>query len=605
MATTRQTADLVFTLPEMRAAYAAGLSPAAVMAEVLARVAAADDPGIFIDLRPLPDLAAEAEALGRFDPDRPLWGMPFAVKDNIDVAGRTTTAACPAFAYRAAEDAAVVARLRAAGAIPVGKTNLDQFATGLVGVRSPWPVPRNALDPEVVPGGSSSGSGVAVARGIVPFSLGTDTAGSGRVPAALNNIVGLKPTLGAISAAGLVPACRTLDTISIFALTVADAFAVFAAASGPDPADPFSRPVALGEPGRLPPDLRIGVPAPASRRFFGDEAQAASFAAACARLAAHGARLIEVDFAPFYAVAELLYAGPWVAERQVVVGPLLERDPDALLPVIRDIVGTASAFSARDAFAGRYRLAELRREVAPVLAAVDLLCVPSIPFFPTVAELAADPIGPNARLGTYTNFVNLLDLCGLAVPLPPRPDGRPGGVTLLAEAGQDALLASLGLRLEQWGERGLGATGWSPPQPAPALPVRALPGEIEIAVCGAHMAGLPLNPELTRRGGRFLRAVVTTPDYRLFDLPGGPPRRPGLLRVAGGGAAIRVEVWSLPAAEVGGFLAGIPAPLGLGTLTLADGTAPKGFLCEAVATAAAADVSAVGDWRLVVREPAA
>jgi allophanate hydrolase len=594
---------LPFTLPALRAAYAAGLAPADVLAEMFRRIRAADDPGIFIHLIDEAAMLAEAAALGAYDPDRPLWGIPFAVKDNIDVAGCPTTAACPAFALMAEQDAFVVARLRAAGAIPVGKTNLDQFATGLVGVRTPWPVPRNAIDPAIVPGGSSSGSAVAVARGIVAFSLGTDTAGSGRVPAGLNNIVGLKPSLGALSTSGVVPACRTLDVVSIFALTVADAHAVFRVAAGYDAADPYARKVAAGPMPALPPALRIGIPSRETIRFFGDDAQQAMFDATCASLRAMGADVVELDFTPFYAVAAMLYEGAWVAERHAVVGPLLAIDPQAVHPVIRQIVGAAAGMTATDAFKGFYRLEALRRAVEPVLAGVDMLCVPTMPTFPTVAELAADPITPNARAGTYTNFVNLLGMCGLAVPAPPRADGRPGSVTLLAAGGRDATLATLGQVIEAWGERTLGATGWARPVAPPEL-ARALPDEIELAVCGAHMAGLPLNVELTSRGARFLRRAETTPDYRLYSLPGGPPRRPGLLRMAGGGP-IRLEVWALPLAEVGGFLAGIPAPLVLGTVLLADGTAPKGFLCEAAAVAGAEDVTAWGDWRLVLREAAA
>ncbi len=592
-----------FTLAGLRKAYASGARPAEVVAEVHRRIAALGDPGIFLHLIPRDRAVAEAEALGDFDASKPLWGAPFAVKDNIDVAGCPTTAACPAFAYQPAADAFVVARLRAAGAIPVGKTNLDQFATGLVGVRTPFPVPRNALDPAIVPGGSSSGSAVAVAQGLVAFALGTDTAGSGRVPAALNNVVGLKPSLGAMSARGVAPACRTLDVVSVFALTVADAYAVFAAAAEFDAADPFARRVAVAPLGAPPPHPVIGVPSRTSLRFFGDAAQAASFDAARARLEADGALLAEIDLAPFHEVAALLYQGPWVAERHTVIAGLLAADPEAVHPVVRGIVGAAAGISATDAFRGFYRLAELRRAIEPVLASVDLLCVPSILTFYTLADLAADPIGPNARLGTYTNFVNLLGLCGLAVPTPTRSDGRPGGVTLLAEAGRDALLASLGTRIEAWGDRRLGATGWQGPK-ARAVEAAAGADEMELAVFGAHMSGLALNHELTRLGARFLRTGATTPDYRLYSLPGGPPRRPGLLRSPGGGA-IALEVWALPKARLGAFVAGVPAPLGIGTVTLADGAAPKGFLVEAAGVVGAEDVTAYGDWRRVIAEAAA
>lgn len=589
--------DLPFTLPSLRAAYVAGLSPEAVAAESLRRIAASGDPGMFLSLAAPEDLAAEARALGAFDPDRPLWGVPVAVKDNIDAAGFPTTAACPAWEYLPDRDAFVVARLRAAGALIVGKTNLDQFATGLVGVRTPYPVPINALDPEIVPGGSSSGSGVAVARGCVALALGTDTAGSGRVPAGLNNIVGLKPSLGALSSVGVVPACATLDTVSVFALTVADAWAGFAAMAVPDPEDARGRPAVLAAPSPVPTGIRIGVPDAGSIRFFGDTAQAEMFIAACDALALGGATLVPIDFTPLYEVAQLLYDGPWVAERHTVIADLMATDPGAIDPTVRGIVGKALGISATDTFRGLYRLTELRHRVRPVLASVDLMCVPTFPTFYTRADLAADPVGPNSRFGTYTNFVNLLDMCGLAVPTPARSDGRPGSVTLLAPAGRDRLLADIGTGIEAWGERTLGATGWArpaTPEPVPA----AGAGEAEIAVCGAHLAGLPLNHQLTTRGARFLRATASTPDYRFYALPGGPPERPGMVRVADGtGGAIAVEVWAIPLAELGSFLAGIPAPLGLGRVRLADGTTPIGFVCEAAATDGARDITAIGDWR--------
>jgi allophanate hydrolase len=572
---------LDFTLPALRAAYAAGVSPADVILEALARLERAADPGIFLHLAPTAALLAEARALGPFDPDRPLWGIPFAVKDNIDVAGMPTTAACAAWAYTPDRDAFAVARLRAAGAIPIGKTNLDQFATGLVGVRTPWPVPRNALDPAIVPGGSSSGSAVAVGRGIVPFALGTDTAGSGRVPAALNGIAGLKPTLGAVSATGVVPACRTLDTISVFAPDVADAWAVYGVMAGYDPTDAYARPIRVPPlPAALPAPC-IGVPDSASLRFFGDAVQAASFAATIDALRARGARVMEVDFAPFYAVANMLYEGAWVAERHAVIEGLLAANPQAVHPVTRAIIGKATSLSATDAFRGFYRLAELRRACQPILASVDMLAVPTIPTFYTLADLAADPVTPNSNLGTYTNFVNLLDLCALAFPVAPRADGRPGSLTLIGPAGADARLVAEALRL----------SGAAAPAAGPA------PDEIALAVCGAHMSGLPLNGQLTGPGGRFLRATTTAPTYRLHALAGGPPRRPGLVRVAEGGAAIALEVWALPRAAVGDLLAQIPAPLGLGTVVLADGSSVAGFLCEGAGLAGATEITAHGGWR--------
>lgn len=590
-------ADFPFDIASLHAAYAAGLSPAAVVGESFARIAAAGDPAIFLHLRDADEARAEAAALPPFDPVAyPLWGVPFAVKDNIDIGGVPTTAACPAFAYEASADAFAVAALRRAGAIWIGKTNLDQFATGLVGVRSPYGVPRNAIDPALVPGGSSSGSAVAVARGMVGFALGTDTAGSGRVPAALNNIVGLKPSLGAISSTGLVPACRTLDTISIFALTVPDAWQAFRAACVFDAGDAYAREMAAPSLVDLPPVLRVGVPDAASSEFFGDGVQAASFAATLDRLRAMGAEVVEVDFTPLHEVARMLYEGAWVAERMVVVQDLMRRDPGALHPVTAQIIGAADRLSAADAFRGFYRLAGLKRRAGAVLAPVDLLCVPTIPTVYTLADLQADPVTPNSRLGTYTNFVNLLDLCGIAVPVAPRADGRPGSVTLLARAGQDALSAALAQALHQDAAPRMGATGHPLPA-APAPRPGPQPGETVLALVGAHMAGLPLNGQITTRGGRFLSEARTAPAYRLHALPGAGVARPGLVRVAGGGAAIALELWAMPTAELGGFLAQIPAPLGLGRVQIEGGDAVTGFLAEGVAVAEAEDITRFGGWR--------
>lgn len=592
--------DLPFDIASIHAAYESGTKPADVIAECYRRIAAAGDPGIFITL--IDETAAQGDVarLGPFDrAARPLWGVPFAIKDNIDAAGEETTAGCPAFAYEAEVDAFTVAQLRAAGAILIGKTNLDQFATGLVGVRSPYPIPKNALDPEIVPGGSSSGSAVAVARGLVSFALGTDTAGSGRVPAALNNIVGLKPTVGALSASGLVPACRTVDTISVFALTVEDAYQAFRAAAGHDPADAFSKAVAAPELGAVPPRFTVGIPDPASIEFFGDTVQASAFRDAVAAVEALGGDTVELDFTPFYQVAEMLYGGVWVAERHSVVGPLMDSNPEGVHPVIRQIVGAATRFSATDTFNSFYRMEALRRTCEAAMAGLDLLCVPTIPTFFTVADLAADPIGPNTRLGTYTNFVNLLGLCGIAVPTGSRNDGRPASATLLARAGQDSLTAALASRLHQMAGVTLGATGW--PLPAvPTAPPTPQADEIAVAAVGAHMSGLPLNGELTGLGGRFLAAAKTAPGYRLYRLAGGPPFRPGLVRAADGeadGAAIELELWALPTARFGAFMRGIPAPLGIGTVTLEDGAAVNGFICEAAGLEGATDITGFGGWR--------
>lgn len=440
---------LPFDLASLRAFYAAGGEPRRVVALAQARLAAADDAGIFLDLAPPEALDAAIAALPAFDPTRfPLWGVPVAVKDNIDVAGRPTTAACPGFAYTAAHDAEVVVRLRAAGALIFGKTNLDQFATGLVGLRTPYPAPRNPFDAARVPGGSSSGSAVAVARGIVAAALGTDTAGSGRVPAAFNGLVGLKPSPGAVSSRGVVPACRSLDCVSVFAASVADAWDVFAAIAGEDPADAFSRGVPLPDPATVAPPRAIGVPKPGTLLPWGDAQQEAAWGAALALAAGCAARLEAVDIAPLLAVAKLLYDGPWVAERAAAVGDFVAAHPDAVHPVTRGIIGGAARYSAVDAFRGFYALAEARRTTAPVWRSVDLLVLPSVPASPTVAEVLADPLGPNARLGGYTNFVNLLDLAALALPGPVRADGFPAGITLVGPHGSDARLAAFGALFE-------------------------------------------------------------------------------------------------------------------------------------------------------------
>jgi allophanate hydrolase len=576
-------------------------SPEATIARTYARIRAHDDPAIFIALREEADALAEAKALAaertadRTLADRPLFGVPVAVKDNIDVAGLPTTAACPAFAYTPKADATCVARLKRAGAIVIGKTNLDQFATGLVGVRTPYGIARNLFDPALIPGGSSSGSAIAVAAGLVPLALGTDTAGSGRVPAGLGNIVGLKPSLGLVSTAGVVPACRTLDCVSLLALTVDDAFAALAAIAGPDAADPYSRPRRLGAPGALPRGLRLGVPMPGQRLFFGDQAAAAAYDAALARLQRLGAVLVDFDIEPFYQAARLLYEGPWVAERYLATRALIASAPQAMHPVTRQIILAGTHRSAADTFAAFYELEELRRVRDHVFRSIDAMALPTVPTVYTVEQVLADPIALNSRLGTYTNFVNLLDLCALAVPAAMRADGTPFGVTLIAPAGCDAALASIGRAFHADTALPLGATGEAQP-PLAALAPRAADGEIAFAVVGAHLSGMPLNRELTASGARFLEESATAADYRLFLLPGAPAK-PGLLRVEGGGAAIAVEIWAMPADAFGRFVARVPPPLAIGTLTLADGRNVKGFLVEAAATAGARDISAFGGWR--------
>jgi allophanate hydrolase len=561
------------------------LSPSANLRRAYRALADYADPALFISLKPEAAALAEAAALEAAGPaGKPLYGLVFAVKDNIDAAGLETTAACPAFAYEPKGSAFVVERLEKAGAIVIGKANLDQFATGLVGVRSPYGVPRNALRADLIPGGSSSGSAVAVAAGIVDFALGTDTAGSGRIPAGMNGIVGLKPSLGLLSSTGMVPACRTLDTISVFARDVAMAVRVTAAAAAYDVADAYSRALPAPVLSAPPPAFRVGVPKPEQRKFFGDDHAEAAFAADIARLATLGATVVELDFEPLHAVARLLYEGPWVAERYAATKPLIETNPEAFHPTTLKIIGGAKGLTAVSAFEASYRLADLRRVTAPIMGQVDVLAVPTVPRAYTVAELKADPIALNSNLGSYTNFVNLLDMAAIAVPSGRRGDGLPSSLTFIGKAGADGYLASIAAAVA--GETAAG-------------PVRA-PGRIEIAVVGAHLSGLPLNHELVGLGGMFVRAAATTSDYSLYALPNTTPPKPGLLRT-GAGAAIAVEVWALDAAGFGEFVSRIPAPLGIGTLSLDDGTAVKGFLVEALAVKGAEDISPYGGWRAYLK----
>src|SRR5271166_5594742 len=585
------------SLATLLAAHAKGKAVKATIDETYDRVDRHNDRALFIALRPKSDALTIAQRLQEEGSDgKPLFGVPFAVKDNIDVAGLPTTAGCPAFSYLPEKSAFVVERLERAGAIVIGKTNLDQFATGLVGVRSPYGVPRNALRPDLIPGGSSSGSATAVGAGLVPFSLGTDTAGSGRVPAALNGIVGLKPSLGALSAAGVVPACRTLDTISIFARDVVDGFAVFEVACGYDESDSFSRPFPPPALSAVPGGLRIGVPRVVQLEFFGDAEAEAAFKRDLAAVESLGLRLVEFDFEPFAEVARALYDGPWVAERYAATKPLIETNPGALHPVTRAIIEGARKFDAVATFEAFHKLADRRRRTERLWSEIDMILVPTIPRPYTVAEVEADPIRLNARLGTYTNFVNLLDLAAFATPSGMRGDGLPSSVTLIAPSGADGFLAGVAAAIQARSGAPMGATGLKAPG-APASPVQTPPGRIALAVVGAHLAGLPLNHELTDLGGVFLREAETTADYCLFALAGSP-RKPGLLRVSNGaGTAIKAELWTLDPAGFGAFVAKIPPPLGIGTIRLADGSSVKGFLVEPEAVKDAADISKFGGWR--------
>jgi len=580
------------------------LRPETVAEDVLARIARRGDDGVWIELVPRDRLLAEARDMERrraAGEPLPLYGLPFAVKDNIDVAGLPTTAACAAFAYRAAAHAPVVARLVAAGALVVGKTNLDQFATGLVGVRSPYGVPKNLFDERFIVGGSSSGSGVAVAAGLVSFALGTDTAGSGRVPAAFNNIVGLKPSRGLFSTTGVVPACRSLDCVSIFALTVEDAVRAADVARGFDAADPASRREAdrlAFAPAPRPSRFRFGVPAGAALDFAGDDGAAELFARGVAQLAALGGERVDIDFAVFQEAGSLLYEGPFVAERLEAAGGLLAENPAAIVAPVRTIMEGAARFDARAAFAAQHRLAWLRREAGRLLAGVDFLFVPTTPTIYPIAEVQASPLALNARLGAYVNFVNLLDLCALAVPLGFRAEGGlpglPAGGTLVAPWGRDAALASFASALHRATSQTMGATG--APLPAAVAPAAPPSGWLTLAVAGAHLSGQPLNRELTELGARLVRAGHTAPTYRLHALSTTPPK-PGLVRVPADGAPIEIEVWALSPDALGSFVARVPPPLCIGSVELDDGTRGSGFLCEPHALADAPDITHFGGWR--------
>ena len=594
-------------------------TPRAVLQQIYPRIAAAAGHNIWITLLPLEHALAQASRFNDRDPaSLPLYGIPFAIKDNIDLAQVPTTAACPAFAYTPAQSAYVVARLMDAGAIAIGKTNLDQFATGLVGTRSPYGACRNSFDPDFISGGSSSGSAVAVALGLVSFALGTDTAGSGRIPAAFNNLIGLKPTCGRLSPRGVVPACRTLDCVSLLTLTAEDAALVCRVAQGFDALEPYSR--RAGEPPRLANmasgAFRFGVPRPDQLQFFGNDEYARLFDAAIAQMQQLGGERVLIDFAPFLETAQLLYQGPWVAERYLVAEALLRRDPQAIYPVTRQIIEGGAQPSAADAFRAQYRLQQLRRSTEPVWQQIDVLLTPTAGATYRITEVQADPLRLNTQLGTYTNFMNLLDLAAVAVPAGFTAAGLPFGVTLAGPAWSDFELLRLAARLQRCGAPRLGAL----PLPLGAAPTfdwatlggssahggplseatlndATLNDAVSLAVCGAHMQGLALNHQLLERGAVLLERTVTAPEYRLYALPGGTPARPGLVRVPAAGAAIEVEVWSLPASTVGAFVAGIPAPLAIGKITLADGRAVSGFVCEAYAVNGARDITGFGGWR--------
>ncbi|MCX2898289.1 allophanate hydrolase [Pseudomonas mandelii] len=577
-------------LDALRSAYRDGsLTPRQLLPALRDKAAALNpDYHLFIHLLSAEELEPYLAALDDRDIDSlPLYGVPFAIKDNIDLAGIPTTAACPAFAYVPQCSATIVEQLLALGAIPLGKTNLDQFATGLNGSRSPYGACPNSVLPEYPSGGSSAGSSLAVALGVASFALGTDTAGSGRVPAALNNLVGMKASKGLISTAGVVPACRTLDCVTTFTATAREASQLLALTAQLDPRDAYSRSNPQWNDGSAfgaPRPFRFGVPRTQDLEFFGCAEGPRLFADAIERLKALGGEAVELDLSPFLEAARLLYEGPWVAERYSVAGDLLEHNPEAVLPVIRAVLAKAPGVDGVQTFRAQYRLQALKALCDKALENLDCVVTPSIGRPVTLAELEAEPVLRNSELGYYTNFMNLLDYAAVAVPSAFMGNGLPWGVTLFGRAFTDQYLLSVAQAFQQ------------PADAGPATTI-ARNDRARLVVCGAHLDGLALNWQLKRRGATLVETTFSSPDYQLYALAGGPPFRPGMVRVKKGGVAIAVEVWELPSSELGSFLSGIPAPLGLGKVQLADCRWESGFICEGYGLEGAVDISHLGGWR--------
>jgi allophanate hydrolase len=589
---------LALTIGALREGYSRKkFEPLDVVREVFRRIEHFSDNPVWIHLIPEPEVLKSAELLAGLA-DQPLFGIPFAVKDNIDVAGIPTTAGCPAFSYLPRETAPVVKRLTEAGAILIGKTNLDQFATGLVGTRSPYGACSSVFDHRYISGGSSSGSAVAVAAGLVSFALGTDTAGSGRVPAAFNNIVGLKPSRGLLSTCGVVPACRSLDCVSVLALTASDAETVLTVAAGYDAGDPYSR---KSQPRGFPSRLRVGA---LSSLDLIDEPFRALYREAVERLEKLGNSTVEIDIAPLLEAAKLLYGGPWVAERFAAVGQFINDNRDAVHPIVCDIILGGQSFSAVDAFQGQYALERYRQLAARIWEHADVLLLPTAPTIYTIEEIEADPIVRNSRLGTFTNFMNLLDLTGVAVPAGFSAQRLPFGVTLIGPAFSDRGLLELAERYLYLLKPFLGSSKVTYPTGAGSTP-RPHRKMAQIAVAGAHLSGLPLNHQLTERGAILVETTGTAPEYRLYALPQTNPPKPGLVRTEPGtGRSITVEIWEMTYDAFGSFVDSVPPPLSIGTLRLQNGGLVKGFLCESIAVQQAEDISRFGSWRRYLAEVA-
>jgi allophanate hydrolase len=587
------------TIENLKSAYKnEEITPSQVVEEILRACDDYDDHNIWITLLSKQQIQRYTDRLEGYSVDElPLYGIPFAIKDNIDLAGVLTTAACPDFAYTPEDNAYVVEKLIEAGAIPIGKTNLDQFATGLVGVRSPepWGPCKNSINPDYISGGSSSGSAVSVALGLVSFALGTDTAGSGRVPAAFNNIVGLKPSKGLFSTSGLVPACRSLDCITVFSMTTDDANTVFEVAAEFDAADPFSRKnkdtnLGYGLPKQA--SFSFATPSDDFLEFFGNDEVEAGFKASVETLKQLGGEHQTIDFSDFITAAKLLYEGPWVAERRIATEGV---EHSAMHPVISTILNSQKEATAEDLFKAQYKLQGCFQAVQPILDSVDFIVTPTAGTIYTIEEVLADPVQLNSNLGYYTNFMNLLDCSAVAVPAGFSSNKLPFGITLFAKAFNDSHLLSFANLFQQHMQLKLGATKQT--LPTSKQTEVGISEHIEIVVCGAHLQDLPLNYQLLERSGKLVKQCHTSANYRLYALAGGPPSRPGLFRDEQNGQSIEVEVWSIATATLGSFLANIPKPLGLGKVELDDGSWKTGFICEPYASESATDITHTKGWR--------
>ena len=590
--------DYSLDIAELHKRYRAGrLTPAEVIADIRRAIAAFQDHNIWLRVLDDNELKGYLARLQGKTPDvLPLYGVPFAIKDNIDLAGIPTTAACPAFSYTPERSAFAVRLLLAAGAIPLGKTNLDQFACGLTGTRSPYGAVGNAFDRSYSSGGSSSGSAVAVALGQASFALGTDTAGSGRVPAAYNNLIGLKPTRGRVSAAGVVPACRSLDCVSILALNPDDAGRVFNCLDSYDPLDIYARKAENTAGSNM---KRIGVARDSALAFFGNSDYPALFEAFTARLSKAGYEMIELDIAPFTEAANLLYQGPWLAERHIAIENIMAHNPRDVFAVTAEIIGPGAGLKTVDAFKSFYELQRLKRRADEIIKQADCMLLPTAGTHYRIDEIERAPIQTNSNLGYYTNFMNLLDYAAVAVPAGFNQAGLPFGVTLFAEAFQERGLLRLAGDILKSHPARMGATGfaWSPATEQRAMAESDYSDYIDIAVCGAHLSGMPLNYQLTTCEASLVRSARTAAAYRLYALAGGPPFRPGLIKDETGGRSIEVEVWRMPINRFGEFVAAIPQPLGIGKALLEDGTEVSSFICEAHAVKDARDITQFGGWR--------